>query len=294
MITLMQAAADTVLNGSAAATGPSLLRVVYILGLAGLLHIAVRLIRRASEWVVTPDSSPEVARDLFSRRQPKLATVTTLVVSAVTFIIYFVAIGFIFLELDFFDVRTYFASATVIGLAVGFGSQGLVQDVVIGLTLIFSDAFNVGDVVEISGQVGRVEKVGLRFTTLVNFLGQTVYIPNRNIGLIGRYRRGAVRAYIDVQLSGTAPEADVVAAIERIARGVRAQQPAILLTDPEIMGPFDAGQGEWRFVRLKLRIWPGQGALIEGAFRQRLLATLRTLDPEYADWMVTISYRVAR
>jgi moderate conductance mechanosensitive channel len=294
MINLMQAAADTMADGSAAVTGPSLLRVVYILALAGLLHIAVRLIRRASEWVVTPDSSPEVARELFSRRQPKLATVTTLVVSAATFIIYFVAVGFIFLELDFFDVRTYFASATVIGLAVGFGSQGLVQDVVIGLTLIFSDAFNVGDVVEISGQVGRVEKVGLRFTTLVNFLGQTVYIPNRNIGLIGRYRRGAVRAYIDIQLSDTAPEAEVVAAIERIARGVRAQQPAILLTDPEIMGPFDAGQGEWRFVRVKLRIWPGQGALIEGAFRQRLLATLRKLDPEYADWMVTISYRVMK
>jgi moderate conductance mechanosensitive channel len=292
MPTLLQVAADTAHMIPAADPGPSLVRVAVIIAIAAVLHIAVRTMRRAGEWVVTPDSSPELARELFSRRRPKMATVTTLVVSAATFIIYFVAVGFIFLELAFFDVRTYFASATVIGLAVGFGSQGLVQDVVIGLTLIFSDAFNVGDVVEISGQVGRVEKVGLRFTTLVNFLGQTVYIPNRNIGLIGRYRRGAVRAYIDVQLSEGVADDDVVHAIERVARGVRAQQPAILLTDPEVLGPFGADPGGWRFVRVKLRIWPGQGAFIEGPLRQRLLATLRALDPEYADWMLTVSYRV--
>jgi moderate conductance mechanosensitive channel len=294
MLTLLQAAADTTLQPDVVAAGRSFTRIAWVLAIAGLLHLGLRGLRRASEWVVTPDTSPEVARELFLRRRPKLATITTLAVSAITFVIYFIAFGLVFDELALFDVRTYFASATVIGLAVGFGSQGLVQDVVIGVTLIFSDAFNVGDVVEISGQVGRVEKVGLRFTTLVNFLGQTVYIPNRNIGLIGRYRRGMVRAYMDVQLSPGAAEADVMDAIERTARGMRAQQPAIMLTDPELRGPFTVEHGEWRFVRVKFRIWPGQNAYIETALRQRLLATLRRLDPEYADWMITVSYRVTR
>jgi moderate conductance mechanosensitive channel len=196
-------------------------------------------------------------------------------------------------ELQLFDVRTYFASATVIGLAVGFGSQGLVQDVVIGLTLIFSDAFDVGDVVEISGQVGRVEKVGLRFTTLTNFLGQKVYIPNRNIGLIGRYRRGAVRAYVDIQLGDAAAADDVIDMIARIAGGMRAQHPAIFLGEPEVHGPFLARPGEWRFIRVKFSVWPGQGAFVENTFRQRALAALRGLDPDYADWMLTVAYRVA-
>jgi moderate conductance mechanosensitive channel len=294
LLTLLQAAADTAVIAPVPETGPSLLRVASIIGIAAALHLVVRGMRRASEWIVTPDSSPEMARELFVRRRPKTATVTTLAVSGITFIIYFVAIGFVFLELDFFDVRTYFASATVIGLAVAFGSQGLVQDVVIGLTLIFSDAFNVGDVVEISGQVGRVEKVGLRFTTLVNFLGQTVLVPNRNIGLIGRYRSGAIRAYVDFQLSDSVPDAEMIATIERIARGMRAQQPAIFLTDPEVEGPLPAQPGGWRFGRVKLRIWPGQGGFIETALRQRMLAALRRLDPDYADWMLTISYRVRR
>jgi moderate conductance mechanosensitive channel len=293
MIPLLQAATSSTAILSPA-DWPPLVRVLAILAIAAGLHLVVRAVRRASEWVVTPDSSPELARELLTRRRPKVATVTTLIVSTVTFTIYFVAFGFVFIELALFDVRTYFASATVIGLAVGFGSQGLVQDIVIGLTLIFSDAFNVGDVVEISGQVGRVEKVGLRFTTLNNFLGQTVYIPNRTIGLIGRYRRGVVRAYVDIQLSDTVPDADVVHRIGLIARGMRAQQPAILLTDPEIMGPFAAEPGDWRFIRVKFRIWPGQAAFIENAFRQRALAALKTLDPEYADWMLNVTYRASR
>jgi moderate conductance mechanosensitive channel len=266
-------------------------RVLVIIAIALLLHLLVRLLRLAGEWIVTPAASPTVARDLFQRRQPKVATVTTLLVSAATFSIYFVAVGLILDAVDI-SLTAYFASATVIALAVGFGSQGLVQDVVIGITLVFSDAFNVGDVVEISGQVGRVDRIGLRFTTLTNFQGQVVYIPNRNIGIIGRFRRGAIRAYVDIQLTESLSAADVAQLVQRIATGLRTQQPAILLAAPEVVGPFDARPGDWRYLRVKFRLWPGQGAFIETAFRQRALAALRRLDPEYADWMLTVTYRV--
>jgi moderate conductance mechanosensitive channel len=291
MLTVLQDLAGTTTAAALADVSP--LRIILILGVAALLHVVVRTLRRAGEWVVTPDSSPEVARELLTRRRPKTATVTTLVVSATTFVIYYFAFYFVVDELQLFDPVAYLASATVIGLAVGFGSQGLVQDIVIGVTLIFSDAFNVGDVVEISGQIGRVEKVGLRFTTLSNFLGQTVFIPNRTIGVIGRYRRGAVRAFIDMQITAVMTDQDMIDRITRLTRGLRAQQRAVLLTEPEVVGPFTAEPDDWRFIRVKLRIWPGQGGFVETAMRQRLLATLRTLDPDYADWMLTISYRAS-
>ncbi|MGH7449344.1 MAG: mechanosensitive ion channel family protein [Longimicrobiales bacterium] len=294
MIAFLQIAADTAAGdlGSALLRSlPPLVRVTVIVLIALVLHVLVRGLRRASEWIVTPDSSPEIARELFVRRQPKVATLTTLIVSALTFAIYFIAFGLIITELGV-SVTTYFASTTVIALAVGFGSQGLVQDVVIGITLVFSDAFNVGDIVEISGQVGRVDQIGLRFTTLTNFLGQTVYMPNRNIGVIGRFQRGAIRAFVDIQLTRATDEASAVEIVHAIARGLRAQQPAILLTDPEVLGPFDAAPGDWRFIRVKFRVWPGQGAFVENAFRQRTLAALKQLDAEYADWMLTVTYRV--
>jgi moderate conductance mechanosensitive channel len=296
MIALLQTAelASQDAVGTASLLGlPPLLRILVIAGIALVLHISVRLLRRASEWVLATADGPGSAHDRFVRREPKVATLTTLIVSALTFTIYFIAFGLILSELGV-TITTYFASTTVIALAVGFGSQGLVQDVVIGITLVFSDAFNVGDIVEISGQVGRVDRIGLRFTTLTNFLGQTVYIPNRNIGVIGRYRRGAIRAFVDVQLTPGADEARVVETVHAIARGLRAQQPAILLSDPEVLGPFDAAPGDWHFIRVKFRVWPGQGPFVEGAFRQRTLAALRRIDPEYAEWMITVSYRVMR
>lgn len=264
-------------------------RVLAVVVIAILLHLLVKGLQRAGEWVITPASSPAVARNLFASRKPKVATLTTLAVSAATFVIYFAAFGMV---LDTFEISltAYFASATVIGLAVGFGSQGLVQDVVIGVTLVFSDALDVGDIIEVSGQIGRVDRIGLRFTTLTNFLGQTVYIPNRNIGVIGRFRRGAVRAYVDVQLTAGL-ESEIRDAVFAVARGLRAQQPAILLTEPEMSEPMDAGVGGWRFVRVKFRLWPGQNAFIETVFRQRCLARLRELDPDYADWMLTVSFR---
>ena len=91
------------------------------------------------------------------------------------------------------------------GLAVAFGLQGLIQDIVIGLTLVFTDAFDVGDMIELSGsgvsaQVGRVERIGLRFTVLTNFQGQRVFVPNRNIVLVSRFRAGVIRAYVDIQI----------------------------------------------------------------------------------------------
>ncbi len=265
-----------------------LLRILAIVILAVLAHLLVRGLRRLGTWLLTPHGSD---RTTLSRRSPKLATIGTIVVSAVTFTIYFGGIGLILRELGV-PLENYLVSASVIGLAVGFGSQGFVQDIVIGLTLIFSDVLNVGDVVDIGGQSGRVETIGLRFTTLVNLLDQKIYVPNRNIGQINRYRNGYIRAYADVQLPEGMSEQELTALVAPLAEGMHAQYGAIVLTPPEVMGLRRAEPGPWRYLRIKFRLWPGQGALIESVFRQRVLATLRAHRPDYADWMVTVTYRV--
>lgn len=270
---------------------PAPLRPVAIAALAVAAHLLVLRLRRFSESALAPTTGRGgTATERFARRYPKAATLTSLAVSALTFVIYFAAVGAI-LRLFGVPVGAYVASASVVGLAVAFGSQGLVQDIVIGLTLVFSDVFDIGDVVEVTGQIGRVEKIGLRFTTLVNFLGQRVYVPNRNILTLGRFRGGCVRAYVDAQLPDGGGDEEPIRRVEELARGMRAQHPAIVLTEPEVLGVLHAEPGGWRYVRLKLRLWPGQTAIIETTFRQRLLAALRELDPGYADWMVTVTYR---
>jgi small conductance mechanosensitive channel len=164
--------------------------------------------------------------------------------------------------------------------------------VVIGLTLIFSDALNIEDLVEISGQVGKVESIGLRFTTLVNLHGQRIYIPNRTIGIIGRFRRGYIRAYVDVQIPEQVDEKQVCEEVESIGQGMYSQHRSIIPTEPEIFGIREAKGGKWRYLRVKFRLWPGQGGLVEGTLKQRIITAMKKLYPDYADWMVTVTYRV--
>jgi len=135
--------------------------------------------------------------------------------------------------------RTYFASATVIGLAVGFGLQGFVQDLVIGITLIFSDALNIGEVVKLGDEIGRVDNIGLRFTSLINLHGQRILIPNRNIAVISQFRGGCIRAYVDIQLPKEIDEVKISLAIQAIAKGMYHQHKSIILATPEIFGVKD-------------------------------------------------------
>lgn len=263
-------------------------RALVILGMAFVAHLLLRTLKGGADRVVGPAGAQ---RPPGTARHPKIATILGLFFSAATFVLWFVAVGVV-LAAFAIDPTTYFATATVIGLAVGFGSQGLVQDIVIGLTLIFTDAMDVGDTVEVSGQVGRVERVGLRFTTLTNFLGQTVFIPNRNIAVVGRFRRGVVRAYVDVQVPDGVEPIAVAERVLMMARALHNQHPASVISEPEVMGVREAGEDAWRYVRLKIRLWPGQQPLVETVFRQRVIAHMKTLDEKYADWMVPVTYRV--
>ena len=268
------------------------IRIFVIVLLAILGHFFVKTFRYLSQWLLTLKIKTKASsKETLLRRYPKYATLMTILVSAITFVIYFLAIGLILKEFNI-SLTTYLASASVIGLAIGFGLQGFVQDVVIGLTLIFSDAINISDMVELSGQVGKVESIGLRFTVLINFLGQQIYIPNRNISSIGRFRRGVIRAYVDIQIIEQMDEQKLIDEVQNISKGMHTQHKSIILSPPEIFGIKEAKPGNWTYLRVKFRLWPGQISIIETTFKQRILTSLRKYSADYADWMISITYRV--
>jgi small conductance mechanosensitive channel len=267
--------------------------ILLIVGLAILAHLALKFIRYISESIIRKIEVPKPNRNIFTHK-PKFITITRLIVSAVTFVIYFFGFGLILQELGV-NLTAYLASATVIGLAISFGSQGLVQDIVIGLTLIFSDAMEVGDLVEVAGiitiVIGRVEEIGLRFTKLINFYNQEVFVPNRTISNVSRFPLGGIYAYADIQIPLTADQTKAVEAIKQIAAGMWGQFGAIILSEP-VVGPVEkATGGSWNFLRVHFKIWPGQGSLIETTFRQQIISSMRTFCPTYADWQVPVTYR---
>lgn len=226
-------------------------------------------------------------------RYRKLRTVATLTASAIIFTLYFLAFGLILKEFGV-SLTAYLASASVLGLAIGFGSQGFVQDIVNGLTFIFSDLVDVGDLVEISGQTGIVKGITLRFVQLENALGASVFIPNRTISNVINYPRGYVRCIVDVTLCGDDATKTAIENIAmKLAPAVHEQYPGILITEPSIEGRVVMTSGK-EILRLKFRIWPNRGQPIENSFCQELIAEAKKIHGDYAPWMVSISYEVER
>ncbi|WP_416896655.1 MAG: mechanosensitive ion channel family protein [Minwuia sp.] len=257
-------------------------RVALAAGLAVLGHLLVRLIRWGSGRATTSQ---------IARSSSKALTLISLLTSIAVFVIYFTAFGFVMTEAGV-PLSTYLASASIIGLAVAFGSQGIVQDVVSGVTIVFTDLFDVGDVVEISGQVGVVERFGMRFTVLRSPLGAEVFVPNRSILNVVAYPRGYVRCFVDVTLPQDADAAermeDRVRVLSAAAEG---QFAGIFRAPPEVMDPATTAAGR-QFIRIKFRIWPGRGGPLETAFRQELVQAGKSIDPDYAEWMVMVNNEV--
>jgi small conductance mechanosensitive channel len=267
-------------------------RILLVLGLAVGAHVTVWILRRGSEWTAGRGLTAQ-SRIAAVVKRPKLVTIRRLIVSALIFAIYFFALGLILQELGI-NLTAYLASASVLGLAISFGSQGLVQDIVIGLTLILLDAMDVGDMVEIVGSatvVGIVEEIGLRFTQVTNFYNQRVLIPNRTIANVSRFPHGGVDVYADVWIPAGADREKVAETLEGLANGMRAQFSEIILGEPVVGEPQSRSGGHWNFFRILFRIWPGQGALIETTFRQEVVKAMKAFDPNYADWQVPVTYR---
>ena len=257
-------------------------RIAAFAGLAIVTHLVVILVRQLA-------STAFASRHLKSHQ--KLRSIATLTISAVVFTLYFLAIGLILREFGV-SLKAYLASASVVGLAIGFGSQGIVQDVVTGLTFIFSDLIDVGDLVQVSGQTGIVKAITMRFVELEDAMGAVVFIPNRTISNVTNYPRGYIRCIVDVTLRGDEEHCNAIETTTlRQMKLVQQQFPRISIIAPSSEGRirFEAGK---EIIRIKFRIWPNRGQPIETTFLQELLAEITRLDPDYKPWMVSINYEI--
>lgn len=162
------------------------------------------------------------------------ATLLRLLDNVVTYVIYFIALVMI---LDTFgvEVRTLLAGAGIVGLAVGFGAQSLVKDVITGFFIIFEDQFAVGDYVRIGTFEGYVEEIGLRVTKIKSWTGEVHILPNGTITQVTNFSLHNSVAVVDVSVSY---EGDIERA-EEVIRELLAELPAKyedIVSPPELLG----------------------------------------------------------
>jgi small-conductance mechanosensitive channel len=133
-----------------------------------------------------------------SERRQK--TLLKLIQNVISYVVYFAAILAVLSEFDI-DVKGIIAGAGVIGLAVGFGAQSLVKDIITGFFIIFEDQFSVGDYVKIGTFEGTVEEIGLRTTKIKSFTGEVSILPNGTIAQVINYSVRNSIAIVDVTVS---------------------------------------------------------------------------------------------
>jgi small conductance mechanosensitive channel len=161
-------------------------------------------------------------------------TLIALTKSLLKYAVFFIA-GIMILETFGVDTSAILASAGILGLAVGFGAQSLVQDVISGFFIIFEDQFTVGDYVEAGEVTGVVEEVGLRTTKIRRWTGHLEIIPNGSIKRVTNYNRGHMLALVTV---GIAYEEDIDKAIEVLRQaGKKAyEEMESIVEEPVVQG----------------------------------------------------------
>lgn len=129
---------------------------------------------------------PLAAEAAAARRRDRALTIGSILKSTLNFTVSLVAIAMVLAELGL-NLSPIVASAGILGVAIGLGSQSLVKDFISGLFLIVEDQFGVGDRVTIDNVEGVVESVGLRSTTIRDDQGTLWFIRNGEITKVGNF-----------------------------------------------------------------------------------------------------------
>ncbi|MFB4168770.1 mechanosensitive ion channel family protein [Virgibacillus sp. JSM 102003] len=162
-------------------------------------------------------------------------TLKKLIQNVLKYTVYFTAIIMILDNVLGAKVGPLLAGAGVAGLAIGFGAQNLVRDIISGFFIIFEDQFSVGDYILTSGVEGTVEEIGLRTTKIQSWTGEQHVIPNGNVTQVTNYSIHNGLAVVDVNV----PYESDVGNAEKIIDGVSKTLPdkyEEIVRVPEIIG----------------------------------------------------------
>jgi moderate conductance mechanosensitive channel len=228
------------------------LRVLAILLLAvvarWLLH---RLINRLVSTTRTAAGVPAIIKPLRERvptgpadpaavyperRRQRAEAIGSVLRSAVTAVIFAIALLTALSEFNF-DLAPLLASAGIAGVALGFGAQTLVKDLISGLFMLLEDQYGVGDTVDVGEAVGIVEAVGLRITTVRDGQGVLWYIRNGEIIRVGNKSQGWAMVVVDMPIGYARPEEAIT--VLREAAAAAAEDPGLehsFVEPPEVLG----------------------------------------------------------
>ena len=177
----------------------------------------------------------------FGVSEKKADTLSELLKSILRYVMYLLAVMWTISIINPGFAMTLTGVLGVGGVAVGFGAQSLIKDIISGFFILFEDQFAVGDYIQVDNMSGFVETLGLRITKIRDFTGDLHIIPNGVITKVTNKSRGNMRALVDVSISY---EDDIDAAIKIIRKVCEeAKNDIKTITDgPDVLGVTELGE----------------------------------------------------
>jgi small conductance mechanosensitive channel len=245
------------------------IRIILIIAGAVILHkILIKFIDKAVRIAVVPD--PHSSPDAEKKREDTLIAIF----SATLKIVLFLLAGMMSLTEMGVMIGPLLAGAGIVGLAVGFGGQYLIRDIISGLFIILENQYRIGDVVSFDNTGGLVEKITLRMTTIRDQDGTVHHIPHGEIKKVSNLSKNFSRVNLNVGISYSADLSEVISLVNRIGKEL-AEDPAwkdSIITPPQFLRVNELGDSSVVIKilgdTLPLRQWD-----VTGELRKRILIT---------------------
>ena len=254
--------------------GGTLLRVALVVAVA---LVAIALVRRLkNRWVASVRDRPTL-----DKRRQRVLTVADLLGSVAKYVIWALAIASV-LDVIGVPIGPLLAGAGIAGLAIGFGAQTLVKDVISGLFLLFDDTLGVGDLIRFGDVTGTVEYVGLRLIKVRKFDGELVMVPAGELRTFGNKSIGYARAIVDVPVSYEQDLERVLETLDAIATEWASDEEhqALMVGDgPEVQAVMGLADSAAQ-ARIIVQVRPGEQFAIERDLRRMVLRRFDALGYE--------------
>lgn len=178
-----------------------------------------------------------VAKVRDDEQKKRVDTLSSVIENILTLVLVIVGVLMIMGELEI-EIGPVLAAAGVVGIAVGFGAQSLVKDVISGFFIIMDDQIRIGDVVEIAGKGGLVEKMNLRLTILRDLAGNVHFVRNGEITIVTNMTKDYSRYVFEIRVAYRENVDEVIEVVKLVDRQMR-EDPVFsldILEPIEILG----------------------------------------------------------
>jgi small conductance mechanosensitive channel len=172
-----------------------------------------------------------------TEREKRARTAASLIRTVGTTLVVIVAVMMAFREIGL-DITPLIAGAGVAGLAIGFGAQSLIKDIIAGFFILLEDQFHVGDVIQAAGVSGQVEQMTLRMTIIRDLQGTVHFIPNGEIKVVSNLTKEWSRAVLEIGVSYEEDVDRVIALLSEIGRSLAEDESfgKLVLEPPQVLG----------------------------------------------------------